>query len=572
MKKFLPIIIGFFAGMVSSGMMIYLDKNPVAFGEDPVSGWEDYQAWNGENLSWKSIFSNNATPGKDLYEFVGSNLILKPDIEAVKVIANIYHLTEQEADAAVKGSITVLFNNTATPKHMTTEQAYKMQRDIKDDYESYKELFDIQQEIDTSVAPTEMFANGDLQDSGFDLIYDLNVMEKILFNNVTEVTIGKPLTEDEGNIKSFLDAMPPTPKDNQKSTIPESGTNVVTVKDTLDAGGNPAKKAEIKIADKVLEADVVEDVCPSNNTLADSLGKFDEQNPPGSKNNPAGGANNGNGDPNGNAAGANGGNNNQNGQNPNGEGQGVKAATPSDFGGGFCGEAPDNPDAPAFMSLGDGGGLVAGASDLGFSVKVALCIKVELIKEKAVATSETSCIQCEINKINEAFNKTLSHSLIPNKATGNIMESATCKESYGTLLDFKVHLVPNPMPAKPEDDLILGKNIIDEWNKFVERYKPYGYGKWDRDTTDDYALNYLPPDTSSDELFLSMEATKAANLAQAKTDIAAMEIADEGTNMMLFSTPVLAQMKEMAGYFKVYRGMYLQTVDVCKGIQNKPGI
>lgn len=162
--------------------------------------------------------------------------------------------------------------------------------------------------------------------------------------------------------------------------------------------------------------------------------------------------------------------------------------------------------------------------------------------------------------------------MIPNKATGNIMESATCKRAYQILPDFNVHLVANPLPAEPADDLILGKNIISEWNKFVERYKPFGYGKWDRDTTDDYALYYVPPGTSSDELVLSMEATKASNLAKADDNLTAMEIADEGTNMMLFSTPVLAQMREMKGYFESYKVMFDDTVSVCKNIKNKPSL
>ena len=150
------------------------------------------------------------------------------------------------------------------------------------------------------------------------------------------------------------------------------------------------------------------------------------------------------------------------------------------------------------------------------------------------------------------------------------MESATCKKSFGTMLDLKVHLVPNPLPAEPADDLIFGKNIISEWNKFVERYKPYGYGKWDRDTTDDYALTYVAPGTSGSDLILSIEASKAENFAEARDAVTAMNVADEGTNMILFSTPVLNQMREMTGYFKAYKLMFEDTVLACAKIQNKP--
>lgn len=554
---------------MSSGALIYFDENPVAFGEDAVSGWENYQAWTQENLSWKNIFSNVSTPGKDLYKFVGTNLLKKPDKEAVKVIASIYHLTEQEADKAIKGSIAVLLNNTATPKRMTTEQAYKMQKDIKDDYESFKELFDIKQEIDTAVTPTEMFSNGDLQDSGFDLIYDLNVIEKIMFNDVTEVTSGKPLTEDEGNVKSFIDAMPITPKPKKE---PAYSSKTVAITSTVDANGNVQQAAEIKIGDEVIDAEIGEDVCPANNPLADALDQFNDKNPPGSEHNPNGAAG-GPAGPGGPGAGNQPGGNNQPGQNPAGAGAGVTPAQSDEWGSGFCGAEPDNPEAPAFISLsGEQGGAAAGAQSFGFSVNVALCIKVEMIKEKAVATSSSSCVQCEVDKINKAFNETLSHSLIPNKTTGNIMESATCKKSFSSLLDFKVHLVGNPLPADPADDLIFGKNILAEWNKFVDRYKPSGFGKWDKDTAEEFAFNYVPPDMSGDEFVLSMEAAKAKNTASILKDLKAVSVADEGTNMMLFSATVLNHMKEMNGYYDAYRATYENIVETCRETENAKSI
>jgi len=489
-------------------------------------------------------------------------------------VASIYGLTPQETSAAVKGSITVLFNNTATPKHMTTEQAYKMQTDIIEDYESYKELFDIQQEIDTAVVPTEMFANGDLLDSGFDLIYDLDVMEKILFNSVTNVTSGKPLPDSESNLKSFMDAAPPVLKVEPKEKPTSTGNKNITIKDNPSSSPDqPSKQVEIQIGDKVIEADIVDDICPENNALADSLDNFDEQNPPGSKNNPDTGSkdtpNAGNNSPSGD-------------QSPSSENKSPDAYNPgskltpapkSEPSGGFCGETAENPDAPAFASLGPGGAAVAAGLTGGFSVNVALCIKIEMIKTAASASETTNCIQCEILAMNAALNETLGHSMIPNKTTGNIMESATCKKSFGSLLDFKVLLVPNALPADPADDLIFGKNILAEWNKFVDRYKPQGFSKWDKDTTEEFAFTYVNPGTSSDELILSMEKSKADSMAKIESDIRALEIADEGTNMTLSSGPVLDHMREMTSYFKGYKEMFNDlATKTCPEIRSKKKI
>ncbi|MFA6918298.1 MAG: hypothetical protein WC285_05750, partial [Candidatus Gracilibacteria bacterium] len=205
-----------------------------------------------------------------------------------------------------------------------------------------------------------------------------------------------------------------------------------------------------------------------------------------------------------------------------------------------------------------------------FVVKAALCIKLEAIRERATVTSNSSCIQCEIDKINKAFNQTLSHSMIPNKATGNIMESATCKNSYSApLIHFKVHVLGNPLPADPADDVMFGKNIISEWNKFVTRSQSYGFGLWDRDAAEEFAFNYIPPTTNSDQLVLSMEAAKAGNLADIQSNMNTFEVADESDNMMIFSAPVLSQMREMREYFESYLLLFKDTVSSCVKINRK---
>lgn len=162
--------------------------------------------------------------------------------------------------------------------------------------------------------------------------------------------------------------------------------------------------------------------------------------------------------------------------------------------------------------------------------------------------------------------------MIPNKTTGNLMESATCKKSYGSLLDLKVHIISNPLPAQPADDVMFGKNILEEWNKFVETSHATGFGRWEKDPAESFSMNYVPSGTTNDNLVLTMEAARARNTASARNDVTALNIADEGTNMMLFSIPVLNQMKEMKGYFDSYLLMYKDTVDTCNNIKNKKTI
>jgi hypothetical protein len=549
--------------------MIYIDRSPTAYGETASEGWDSYRAWSEENSSWKSIFSNTSTPGKNLYKFMGKKLVVSPGNKAISVIASNYHLTDNEALSAVKGDISVLFNNSPNMRRLTTADAAKMQKQIQDDYTSYKELFDIQEEVDTSISPTEMFSNGDLEDSGFDLIYDLGVMEKILFGSPSVGASGQPLSEAEGNIASFLDTIPAV----DPATIPtvaNANPGPVSITETTgtDANGKPKKQAEIKVGDKVLPTEIADaDVCPTDNKLADASKNFDKNNP--TKPNGGKPAGNGNDPSNGDGNAGDAGNQDNGAQTFTPENP-IPPAKSDAKKIGFCGDVPANDASPAFASMDSEGGPAAGAGAFGFSVKVALCIKIEMIKEAAYDSSGSSCIKCEIEKINKALNSTLSQSMIPNKTTGNLMESATCKKSFGSLLDFKVHLVGSPLPAEPADDVIFGKNAIAEWNKFVEASKPYGFSKWDKSTAEEFALNYVGADITSDQLATDLSAIISANTAEAMKNIQANSIADEGMSMTLFSKPVLSQMNEMKGFFEMYKQNYEDVNSSIEKIKAKP--
>jgi hypothetical protein len=136
-----------------------------------------------------------------------------------------------------------------------------------------------------------------------------------------------------------------------------------------------------------------------------------------------------------------------------------------------------------------------------------------------------------------------------------------------------VHLVGNPLPAEAADDVMFGKSAVSEWNKFVEASKPYGFSKFSDDASQDFALNYVPANIGRDELVTNLEAMTAINTAKAMKDMQANAIADQGTNMMLFSDPILSQMNEMKGYFEMYKNNYEDIVtDSMAKIKQKPCI
>jgi hypothetical protein len=111
-----------------------------------------------------------------------------------------------------------------------------------------------------------------------------------------------------------------------------------------------------------------------------------------------------------------------------------------------------------------------------------ICVTLDFIEKPATAefNKTDNCIQCHVQFINESLQKTISHSLIPAKATGNLGESGLCKNAAGTSLgavgmNVSVNFVPVITPVK--DDLITLGNITDEWDKYAELNGAWTYNE-----------------------------------------------------------------------------------------------
>ena len=73
-------------------------------------------------------------------------------------------------------------------------------------YKEERELQHLQADIKAAVEPSEIFANGNLDDSGFDLINDLQIIEKLLFLKSNPIDVGKAYVAEEEE-----EAAPPVP-------------------------------------------------------------------------------------------------------------------------------------------------------------------------------------------------------------------------------------------------------------------------------------------------------------------------------------------------------------------------
>lgn len=589
--------------------MIVFNQNNIAYGEEDGSWWNSFVA-SADNdwFDWQDVFSpmGPSEKGKNLYNLVFNKLNRSATRDARKEVAQKYGLTIDEMQASLDGSLIPIFNNKdRSSAQLTQEDAAKILANLQKDFNYLSELFQIQQEVEVSITPSEMFSNGNVNDSGFDLVHDLTIIEEILAHQNTPVSVGG-VYED-----AYPQPYNPTEEDQTFADFVAGGYASAELPLTIedvdkkdDAGGG-GKVGVIKVGDKKVEAEVLsQDVCPEDDLLGQALkdyekkkGKDDKGSGGGDGDKEAGGG--------GEAAGGGSGDSDVDGGGNDGEGAEDAGATEA---GASIKAAPKDlwkhpwcigfqEDEIAVSGIHAGGFKSVGGVDSvplyssaegnpdnqAISAKIGVCFDLKLVKE-TVSTYQPgdSCIICEVEKINAYLEKTLSHSLIPNKATGNLMESAKCKES-GTLFNMQFITIWNPVPTPQNDDLIFGKNIFEQWNEFAENYQPIIFknlsfkieGK-ESDSADEnlsWQTQSAPTGTTQVQLFDQIKRIRNANAAKAELGVQKFTTGNDISNIMLYSKDIFAEIQQMNFLFKNFKDTYIKIdKDALQELTNKPNV
>ncbi len=555
MKKFLPITIGVLAGAVIGLTMVsHAEENTL------TNIWDDAVAY-GNLFEWQDVFGavglSEDKQGKDLYKLIYNKLLVRPDDDSFKEIAQNYGLTKQEAEDVANGSISTIYHSShmkggsQKAGRMTQAEAIALSDQLVNDLNDYRELFKLQQEVDAATAQSELFSNGDVADSGFDLVYDLSVIEQVLFLSNTEVSVGATF---ESAMKSPIPKNPNPPKYESPD-----GAGTPDGVEFSEEGGKTTAKISLG-GDKSISANVEEsDVCSTEENLIEALGDFEESNPV----QPEEGDSEEAADTE---------------EKPLSQSD-VPAAAADSWGSVFCPEFNDPKEReanPPIESLGLGFSQEGDAEEgeTSFTVSLPICLTIELIKDKASSYTASSdqCVKCEVDQINKLFEKTLMHSLVPNKVTGNYLEGAKCKQSFETpLIDIKVLAVPAPILTPPKDDLIFGNNIFEEWNKFVGRlgWKELKAGD---QYIEEFELQNLPSGISNIEALVDIQGEKARNRVEALDEMDDIQTALTGGQNNIYSQALLPEMRQMTVYFERFKKVFEETVAVCKSIVSKPTI
>jgi hypothetical protein len=541
-----------------------------------------------EGLDWGDSFgaTDPNKVGKDLYKIIYKKTQVDTTDKAMQATAEQYGMQVEKMRLIVGGNITPILERNPL---MRVEDASQIYNQMASAYQDKKNSIDLEANIKAKVEPNEIFADGDLGNSGFDLINDLNNIEIILFKKADLVDIGGqyspgssgsdngtpvPTQASAGNKAPNSGGGNPSGSKSQSGSGSTNGAG----SSSSSAPKSPFDSATTENKEQVLNG-FNPNQCFSDNKAKKALDDFqkDLQNNDklksnyepgqGGSNGSSGNSGNGNGG-NSTKGGSNNGNNNTspNNQNSNNKNQEIPAAK------------PDNWDQNPLCN------------DI-------FCMTLEFVSKPVTPEFDKTdnCIQCHVQYINDSLQKTISHSLIPGKATGNMGESGLCKNASGTALgsvgmNVSLSVVPIMTPVKNEmADLSLdmgisrsGKEMVTktglEWDLLKCKQDPRScLDKKVKQAKDPNDKTPAPSDlerellvavnTASDNASTVTVWNNGASAAQLNTNITGSgnvlaAVADEAMGQAQTYQALDLQMKQMNDFFSAFLKLYQSIIEV----------
>lgn len=512
-------------------------------------------------LSPGKIFSSGTSYGENLYDYIYQRARNEgKDVAIVHAIAKT-GLSRDEMAQWVAGYYIGAAMGTQGPNgKMTAKEIQQKTADVQDIYNTEKEIADLQADAKLEVEQTEIFANGDESDSGFDLLVDLDIIYAILFGK-GEMVLSNPAGARPGNREVEANVV--------GMAAAGAGGAAGAAGAAAGAVGAAAQAAAGAVAGAVVglipsaqqeipgEAAVM---CPLDQAFNNAVAAARERDRRQTAQAGAGG----------NA----------------GAGQGAGGNVGADGNAGAGGAA------------GNGGGAaqenVPVAAEPAANWKRPLpcdgvfCLKIDTVyKTDSSYLPSDNCIACHFEKINDAFKKTLDHNLVPSKVTGNLLEAPKCKRS---LLNLKqnIILIPTPIITPPNDDVIVKgdflKNIMDAFEKYYSNPGRCNSGvvggacKPDPDIQAEAAARALANAAKSatqNEILLQIQNIVASKKTEAAKMMAEARISSDAQNQAMQFQVLMDEINTMNSYFngflKVYQELVSDRPDFpCNTLLNKP--
>jgi hypothetical protein len=508
---------------------------------------------------------------ENLYLFVFQKTLVEPDDEALRGVALQYGLTLSEADAVRQGAMSPIIDHyKGINPNMTQQEVINIANQLRKDFNDAYELYSLQQELMVASTSSEIFSNGELLDSGFDLIHDLTVMEELLFNDISYSSIGSTLGDDKEYVEDEF-----TPYEQEE--IPADAPDIYDVLAPVDT--EDETEVEVATEEEFDATELVEvleeDVCPPDEeeSVVEAVEQYEDvyaeqiATEPGEEI----------------------------------ESEVAVEDVPEEeksFADKLNPEEPDDwelkvyCDGPLFAWMYGDASSDSGLENNGqvplSKAQFYMCFETSSKWEtySSYVPNKDKCVQCELDKILGFMNKTLSHSLAPNKVTGNYLESSKCKDSLSTPgIDMQFFVIWEPVQTPPQNDAIFGKSIVDEWNKFIKRNDPLalrsGNGiigaslliESQKQQATDWAYNNMDTNADVADVLAEINRIDQQFSRQQAEGVEQYEIKSKGEDFVVYAQTVIREIGQMSQYFKNYMEMFKKLdKETCKALLNKPDV
>jgi hypothetical protein len=556
------------------------------------------------NEDWTQTFgtTDEDEVGKNLYFKVWDKVQNQPIKDATRNISGHYGMTQSELVMILQNDYTTILER---KPNITQEEAQEKVAEIQQKYKEEKEILTLQASIRSSVEASEMFANDDLSDSGFDLIHDLRIIEELLFLHTEPVEVGgtwfpefggggggggAQAEEEAAGAEAGAEAG--VTGAGEAAGIPtETGAGAAATgaaAGTTAAGAGTAAGTGVPGA---AEGAINPNSCFDDNQYADAFADF--ENITGT-------------DPNFiDRAGATGPTAGVPSMGVPGTGPGglfipIGAGTPS-------AAAPSAEGADFFPDLTEGQEVPAvQPAEAGDWTKVLpcndiYCLTINFVMEpmRSRYQDPDNCIACHAEKINDVLQEVINHSLVPTKAPGNLGESAECKKAMADAsgnINMNLYAVAMPVRTPINDDLIWGTSLEEEWYNFCSQvaFYPFDECKEPGDSekpvsqfetkpsfTDNYGQRVLTMAADgTDQETIIEEIERGVQMKADEVQKSGATVALEETNdlTLVARDPLLTEMDQMNYYFEnirdILQSLHTPVADLpgpqaCTNLKNK---
>ena len=536
--------------------------------------------FNGE-ITASDVFGD--TP-KNLYVYTYQQIFERPEQDAFNELARAYGLTPVDARAVLQGSVAPL---------MRGKRNYSQDRAIADVNKiqtSYREILRHQRmkyDLQLVVLPTEIFSNGNLDDSGFDLINDLNLIEEVLFIDKTKVYLNQqPFGPKKFSLETKKSGA--SSVDNTSGVIGnssgsaggnETGSNNTNGKasNLVNSGTSSAEnRAKTYTLDDILKGSAASggelNYCASGSPLNKALDQYNKT---------VGATSDGVGEGSGGRTSSG-----SSDYSASGNGSTVAASienidvatiTPPELAQvPVASQGAFTPATESFCNEIGGTLLYTYRTKIGGTEHEIFCLSLDKKVRSYSSFSPTkSCIQCVVAAMNEDMKQLLSKNITPNKLTGNAYESTKCKSAIqlSDRLNMNIIMVPTPIITPNKYGPFVVGDIGTKINAYIRNYFPYGSPK---DSPPERINHEAQANAGAKaeqvNVIDQIQSQIAINRKNFTDRQAAQPLEQTTTSKSSAYQQTIKEMRQMTAFFQSFQDIFVRLSTNAKGVCDKEDI